>query len=55
MGIAVENALGLRQAYVAEYLNDPPTALGQLLFGRPALPGRGQVVTILPGTPLPGP
>lgn len=34
---------------------DPPTALGQLLFGRPALPGRGQVVTILPGTPLPGP
>jgi subtilisin family serine protease len=38
-------------------LNDvaPPVALGQLLDGRPVLPGYGTVVPILPGTPLPGP
>jgi hypothetical protein len=38
-------------------LNDvpPPVALGQLLDGRPILPGYGTVVRILPGTPLPGP
>jgi thermitase len=38
-------------------LNDvpPPVALGQLLDGRPVLPGYGAVVPILPGTPLPGP
>lgn len=33
----------------------PPVALGQLLAGRPVLPGYGTVVRILPGTPLPGP
>jgi Subtilase family len=33
----------------------PPVALGQLLDGRPVLPGYGTVVPILPGTPLPGP
>jgi hypothetical protein len=29
---------------------DPPEALGQLLNGQPQLPGRGYVVTILPGS-----